>query len=1020
VHSYRLGGNSIWRLQGTISISSDSPDIQSGTRPATESDLGPLPSLPEGSLPTCLLRTPNGWIPQSASGSSEISGYSDVVSSSLSADGVFTIHREIEGELPSACDGFSNCSTSYSGRLDVDLNTGAGLYSFTQFVNGNVDQSSFSGEANINIEYAYTIVEDSSSACATTSLFTSLLPENLVDLTDLLTYYAPARAIAADSSAQVGLVFETPGKDQPVTLRVVAASVGGSTESQAAIKLSGHDGTESSGDGEVTLTLTPITADGRYYVIAVLRAPGVFPNLKNGSGLQISAELAGAAVATAHLELLAPPLVAIHGIWSDGTAWLKLLNDLRAHQYPAVSMTPVNYGDIGSRAYYDPAVQLRLSTAVRNALESCRAGGTACASVDIVAHSMGGLVTRYFMERQPLFAKVRLLVTVGTPHLGSPLADALIRYGTNTTKTACVATISALVGAGCGISTATCDPAISAKAPLMTLNDTLKLTGRDPTGGGAVSLATTEVSKQLSLGDALYDAVHGTAPAVTNIERVFDLLFRCYGQDETVDTVLGPGHDDLVPASSQIAGARFKADVSGVTHSDDPTYNLSSITSGQPAIRIPGETSNPDVFALVRQFLLNNEPFGPPDAGAPSISGKARSAVSAAEATPRAAPGLIDLTGYTEISASAIRVTLPSATSVIYGRDTEIRFDSPAKRVQKVYLIDQSLFGYQELTGPPFSATISPQRLGAAPFAAIVLFDDKTYAKGPFSAQVQPPAPVFDVQPLADLIRISDSGESYPVQGQALFAGGAAPMSTDELRLVNASDPVLSIQPGGILKASRPGFTSVLARWGSIARRIPVRVGNCGVALDPPAIAGAAGGTGTFHLQADTGCAWSLETDTSWFGVRPATGVGPADVTVSVATNLTRSPRAARLYIGAAFFNIWQAPAGCTYSAASNLQTIPAAGGTVLFQMTAPAGCPWFVRAGTYWLAPATLGVNNGTGQLALAISPNSGPARTGSILVGTQVFSIGQAAGGTAAVRTRVKPRSVGGVVTTTGEPAH
>ncbi len=49
--------------------------------------------------------------------------------------------------------------------------------------------------------------------------------------------------------------------------------------------------------------------------------------------------------------------------------------------------------------------------------------------IDLVAHSMGGLVSRYFLESgaysqatHPGFANVRRLITIGTPHRGAPLA----------------------------------------------------------------------------------------------------------------------------------------------------------------------------------------------------------------------------------------------------------------------------------------------------------------------------------------------------------------------------------------------------------------------------------------------------------------------------------------------------------------------------------------------------------------------------------------------------------------------
>ena len=45
------------------------------------------------------------------------------------------------------------------------------------------------------------------------------------------------------------------------------------------------------------------------------------------------------------------------------------------------------------------------------------------ARVDIIAHSLGGLDVRYALAHLGLAARVRSLVTVGTPHLGTPLAD---------------------------------------------------------------------------------------------------------------------------------------------------------------------------------------------------------------------------------------------------------------------------------------------------------------------------------------------------------------------------------------------------------------------------------------------------------------------------------------------------------------------------------------------------------------------------------------------------------------------
>jgi triacylglycerol lipase len=44
--------------------------------------------------------------------------------------------------------------------------------------------------------------------------------------------------------------------------------------------------------------------------------------------------------------------------------------------------------------------------------------------VNIIAHSMGGLDARYAIARLGLASRVASLITIGTPHLGTPLADA--------------------------------------------------------------------------------------------------------------------------------------------------------------------------------------------------------------------------------------------------------------------------------------------------------------------------------------------------------------------------------------------------------------------------------------------------------------------------------------------------------------------------------------------------------------------------------------------------------------------
>lgn len=49
------------------------------------------------------------------------------------------------------------------------------------------------------------------------------------------------------------------------------------------------------------------------------------------------------------------------------------------------------------------------------------------ARIDLIAHSLGGLDARYALTHLGLASRVRSLVTVGTPHRGSPIADYVVK-----------------------------------------------------------------------------------------------------------------------------------------------------------------------------------------------------------------------------------------------------------------------------------------------------------------------------------------------------------------------------------------------------------------------------------------------------------------------------------------------------------------------------------------------------------------------------------------------------------------
>lgn len=146
---------------------------------------------------------------------------------------------------------------------------------------------------------------------------------------------------------------------------------------------------------------------------------------------------------TRNIKIAPKPLVLVHGLWSSWRAWETWQNILTTtHSYDwkafPVGEKPekgrMNTG--GAFLSTDPTNSIaqnarELEKYVRYAQEDRNAW-----HVDIVAHSMGGLISRYYIDQiMPKDAgdfrpPVARLVMLGTPNMGSPCADVMdIAFG---------------------------------------------------------------------------------------------------------------------------------------------------------------------------------------------------------------------------------------------------------------------------------------------------------------------------------------------------------------------------------------------------------------------------------------------------------------------------------------------------------------------------------------------------------------------------------------------------------------
>ncbi|HXW04618.1 MAG TPA: BACON domain-containing carbohydrate-binding protein [Vicinamibacterales bacterium] len=160
---------------------------------------------------------------------------------------------------------------------------------------------------------------------------------------------------------------------------------------------------------------------------------------------------------------------------------------------------------------------------------------------------------------------------------------------------------------------------------------------------------------------------------------------------------------------------------------------------------------------------------------------------------------------------------------------------------------------------------------------------------------------------------------------------------------------------------------------------------------------GAAGGQGSFAVNAAAGCPWTAASNVPWITVEPASGAGPGTVRFTVAA--TDGPaRTGTVLAGGQVFTITQSP-GCAYSVAPSSVALAAAGGAGTVTVTAAPGCDWTAVTEAPWIAITGGLSGSGSGMVSFTAAPTTGPARTGTLLVAGQRVSVTQSPGCTYAI---------------------
>jgi hypothetical protein len=155
----------------------------------------------------------------------------------------------------------------------------------------------------------------------------------------------------------------------------------------------------------------------------------------------------------------------------------------------------------------------------------------------------------------------------------------------------------------------------------------------------------------------------------------------------------------------------------------------------------------------------------------------------------------------------------------------------------------------------------------------------------------------------------------------------------------------------------------------------------------------AAGASGTLTITTTRDCTWAVTTGASWIAITSADhGQGSGSVSYRVAANADPAPRSATLVVNDTPVPIAQDPAPCRFTASVPNPNVPAAGGPLAVTIEASAGaCKWTAASLADWVIVSSASSGSGSGSVSLTVRPNTGGARTGSVVVAGQTLTIAQ-----------------------------
>jgi all-beta uncharacterized protein/BACON domain-containing protein len=257
-----------------------------------------------------------------------------------------------------------------------------------------------------------------------------------------------------------------------------------------------------------------------------------------------------------------------------------------------------------------------------------------------------------------------------------------------------------------------------------------------------------------------------------------------------------------------------------------------------------------------------------------------------------------------------------------------------------------------------------------------------------------PPGPcTFSIDPANSPMGASGGTEIVSVTAGSGCAW-TAQSETDWLSVTSGATGVgsgsVTIRAGVNTGASRTGTATIAGHTFTVSQTAAA----CNYNINPTSQSvGAAGADATITVTAGSICGWTAQSNAPWITVTDgSSGTGNGTVAFTVAQN-SAGARSGTIAVAGRTFNVTQAASPCTFSISPTSQTVEAGGGAGAITLTTRNLCNWTATSGAPWLSVTSTPHGSGGGTVTFSAAANTGPARSGTLTIGGQTFTVNQAA---------------------------